>query len=87
MQSWGGAIHLLPALPRAWPAGSVRGLRARGACTVDIKWSKGQLVEATVHSDRGGRYLLRHGSQALAIDLRSAERTRIVWRDGELRRG
>lgn len=52
LQSQHEQIHVLPALPRAWPAGSVRGLRARGDVTVDIRWSQGVAEEIILHTGR-----------------------------------
>lgn len=49
VQSHNNELHLLPALPDAWPSGSATGLRARGGITVDLKWHNRQLTEATIY--------------------------------------
>jgi alpha-L-fucosidase 2 len=85
MQSWGGAIHLLPALPSAWPAGSISGLRARGACSVSLTWQAGKLDEAILSSDLGGKYLVRYGTQQIEVKLGREQRARLRLVDGVLR--
>jgi alpha-L-fucosidase 2 len=59
LQSQGGRIHFLPALPDAWAAGSVRGFRARGGFEVDFRWENGQLATATIHSRNGNTVRIR----------------------------
>jgi len=51
LQSHAGFIELLPALPDAWKAsGEVKGLKARGNFTVDIKWKDGKIIHYRIAS-------------------------------------
>jgi len=54
LQSHEDRIALLPALPTDWSDGRIRGLRARGGCTVDIAWADGRLLEATITAGQAG---------------------------------
>lgn len=76
MQSRDGEIDFLPALPKAWPTGSITGLRARGGFDVDLSWKEGKLATATVRSTTGTQATLRYGAVTKQIKLRPGESTR-----------
>jgi alpha-L-fucosidase 2 len=70
LQSQAGEIELLPALPSAWPAGSVKGLRARGGFEVDITWRDGKLTAGEVRAVSGsGRARLRYGDTTADVTI------------------
>jgi alpha-L-fucosidase 2 len=62
-------IDLLPALPKAWPTGSVTGLRARDGFEVDLHWSEGALTRVTIHSTLGRPAQVRYAGQLINLQL------------------
>jgi len=59
LQSHAGEIHFLPALPRAWRDGSVKGLRARGNVEVNLSWANGKATRALLRANTGDQHKLR----------------------------
>jgi alpha-L-fucosidase 2 len=59
LQSQNRELHLLPALPDAWAAGSVSGLIARGGYVVDLDWSDHHLTSATILARESGDCVIR----------------------------
>ncbi|WP_433831222.1 glycosyl hydrolase family 95 catalytic domain-containing protein [Flavobacterium anhuiense] len=74
LQSYDGAVHLLPALPDEWTNGNVSGLKARGGFEIEeMKWDKGKIISVTIKSNLGGNLRLRCYSKLKGRDLITAQ--------------
>ncbi|WP_213804650.1 glycoside hydrolase N-terminal domain-containing protein [Granulicella sp. dw_53] len=69
LQSHEEEIHLLPALPSAWPQGSIHGLCARGGVQVSLSWVAGKLIYASFKSKLGGTHKVRYGTGTTQVSL------------------
>ena len=76
LQSHAGDISILPALPKAWPAGSVKGLHARGAVEVDIDWKDGKASRVVLLSPIAGQHKVRFaGGRVETVTLAAGKET------------
>ncbi len=77
LQSQNNEIELLPALPSAWPDGTVKGLRARGGYEVDIIWKGGKLTSAEIRPTADGKVAVRYGRTVKEFDAKSGKPLRL----------
>ena len=82
MQSHGGVIKLLPALPKKWHTGQVKGLRARGGFEVSIDWKEGQLISTTITAKVAGSTVLKYQGKEVTVKLNKGES---ITLDGKLK--
>ncbi|XP_013601224.1 PREDICTED: alpha-L-fucosidase 2 [Brassica oleracea var. oleracea] len=70
VQSTTKDLYLLPALPAdKWPNGYVKGLRARGGVTVNIRWMEGSLVEFGLVSEQSVSTRIVYRGNSVATTL------------------
>ncbi len=81
LQSQNGEIQLLPALPHAWPTGTVTGLRARGGFEISLDWKNGKLQTAEIRSVSGTKCRVRYGEKTASVSLKPGQLIRL---DGNL---
>lgn len=71
LQSHGGVVRFLPALPAAWPNGSFRGLRARGGLEVDLAWQDGKPTHARLAASLDREQRLASPGAAKIVSIRT----------------
>ncbi len=81
LQSHAGEIDLLPAWPKEWPSGSVKGLCARGGFEVEMAWQHGKLTGAAIKSVTGTDCKVRYGEKTVSLKLKPGQVERL---DGNL---
>ncbi|MBL8231230.1 MAG: glycoside hydrolase family 95 protein [Bryobacterales bacterium] len=72
-------LHILPALPRALPSGSAKGLRARGGVTVDLQWTGGVLKSATLRTARSQEVTVRYREKERTVRLAAGKATDLTF--------
>lgn len=82
LQSHAGIIHLLPALPREWNSGTVKGLKARGGFEIEMVWKDGKLGKVELISTFGQEAVLKYKDQTVNLDIPKGSK---VLLDGDLK--
>jgi alpha-L-fucosidase 2 len=77
VQSHTGEIELLPALPKAWPDGSLQGIKARGGHRVNLAWSGGVLREASLESPATAEVNVRYRDKVVTVKLKPGVVTKV----------
>jgi alpha-L-fucosidase 2 len=67
VQGWGDELHILPALPSAWPDGSITGVRAPGALKVDLTWRGGKPRALTLRGPAGSTVKVKAGTERFEV--------------------
>ncbi len=70
MQCDGETLELLPALPKEWEAGEIKGLKARGNYAIDITWKNHQVTKAKITSLNGGKLVVNYNGKTKVLTLK-----------------
>lgn len=84
LQSEGGVLRLLPALPPDWPDGRVTGLRARGGFTVGMEWKNGKLVNASIKGMVAGPCTIANVPAQLQVVDPAGKKVAVKRKGGQL---
>ncbi|MCM4169509.1 hypothetical protein KCTC52924_00547 [Arenibacter antarcticus] len=81
LQSHSGEVHLLPALPKAWPSGKISGLKVRGGIQVDMEWKEGELTLVRLLSNVTQSKKVKYQDKTVEVNLIGGQ---VLTLNGEL---
>jgi len=64
-------LNLLPALPPQLANGEVKGLKARGALTVDLAWQSGKLTRAVIRAKDAEPLQIRYAGKEITLQTKA----------------
>lgn len=73
MQCDGETMHLLPALPKEWPAGEIKGIKARGNYEINLVWNGGKVSKASITSKNAGYLTVKYNGKQKALNFKVGE--------------
>ena len=76
------SLTFLPALPSAWPSGSVRGICARGGIEADFAWRDGKVTTATLRSKTDQTVTVRINGKEKTVKLKANQNTKVIRETG-----
>ncbi|MBB4000640.1 glycosyl hydrolase family 95 catalytic domain-containing protein [Aureimonas pseudogalii] len=79
VQSWGDEIHILAALPKAWPSGEIRGVHVRGGHVVDLTWSGARPTSLKIVGQPSSTVAVRSNGQRFEAKLDAAGQYTRRW--------
>lgn len=71
LQSYDGMLNFLPALPKAWKSGSIKGVCARGGIEADFVWKNRKVVSATLRSRVDQTVNVRVNGKEKTVELKA----------------
>lgn len=71
LQSYDGMLNFLPALPKAWKNGSIKGVCARGGIEADFAWKNRKVVSATLRSRVDQTVSVRVNGKEKTVELKA----------------
>lgn len=73
MQCDGETMHLLPALPKEWPAGEIKGIKARGNYEINLVWNNGKVSKASITSKNAGNLTVKYNGKLKTFSFKAGE--------------